>query len=321
MRRCAFALLVALLWPIACLAHEVRPAYLELRETRSGEFSVLWKTPMRGDVRLALEPAVFRRGHRDPAGDHTHAARGRGADVDHSRASAARADGADRRTGGDDDRRPRSDRVRRRQHVDAAADARAAGGDDPRDATSALAVAGVYLKLGVEHILLGHRSSAVRAGAAARHARELASGEDGHGVHGGAQHHARGWRRSGSSTYRSAGRGGDRAEHRVRRRRDRPRPAGPHGITARAPWIVAFAFGLLHGFGFAGRAERDRSAARAHPAGACCSSTSAWSWASCCSSRAVLAVVALLRRVRIRDCRAGLSSRRLTPSAASRCSG
>ncbi|GJM07961.1 MAG: membrane protein [Lysobacteraceae bacterium] len=28
--------------------------------------------------------------------------------------------------------------------------------------------------------------------------------------------------------------------------------AGRPGITARAPWIVAFAFGLLHGFGFAG---------------------------------------------------------------------
>jgi hypothetical protein len=27
---------------------------------------------------------------------------------------------------------------------------------------------------------------------------------------------------------------------------------GREGLTARAPWIVAFAFGLLHGFGFAG---------------------------------------------------------------------
>ena len=39
-------------------AHEVRPAYLELREGKSGEFSVLLKTPMRGDARLALT-AVF----------------------------------------------------------------------------------------------------------------------------------------------------------------------------------------------------------------------------------------------------------------------
>src|SRR5690606_8665387 len=27
---------------------------------------------------------------------------------------------------------------------------------------------------------------------------------------------------------------------------------GETGATARAPWVVAFAFGLLHGFGFAG---------------------------------------------------------------------
>ena len=27
---------------------------------------------------------------------------------------------------------------------------------------------------------------------------------------------------------------------------------GQNGITARAPWVVAFIFGLLHGFGFAG---------------------------------------------------------------------
>ena len=27
---------------------------------------------------------------------------------------------------------------------------------------------------------------------------------------------------------------------------------GEEGLTARAPWIVAFTFGLLHGFGFAG---------------------------------------------------------------------
>jgi hypothetical protein len=27
---------------------------------------------------------------------------------------------------------------------------------------------------------------------------------------------------------------------------------GEPGLTARAPWLVAFSFGLLHGFGFAG---------------------------------------------------------------------
>ena len=51
-------LLLALLWLVAApaLAHEVRPAYLELREDKAGEFGVLWKTPMRGELRLALDP-------------------------------------------------------------------------------------------------------------------------------------------------------------------------------------------------------------------------------------------------------------------------
>ena len=44
-----------LLWqPATCVAHEVRPSYLELREDRAGEFDVLFKTPMRGELRLAL---------------------------------------------------------------------------------------------------------------------------------------------------------------------------------------------------------------------------------------------------------------------------
>jgi hydrogenase/urease accessory protein HupE len=42
---------------LSAQAHEVRPAYLELHEDRPGEFQVLWKTPMRGDMRLSLSPS------------------------------------------------------------------------------------------------------------------------------------------------------------------------------------------------------------------------------------------------------------------------
>ncbi len=38
----------------ACFAHEVRPAYLELTEEAPGTFAVLFKTPMLGDLRLSL---------------------------------------------------------------------------------------------------------------------------------------------------------------------------------------------------------------------------------------------------------------------------
>jgi hypothetical protein len=49
--------LMAIAGPGLGAAHEVRPAFLELREDRAGEFSVRWKTPMVGEARLALAPA------------------------------------------------------------------------------------------------------------------------------------------------------------------------------------------------------------------------------------------------------------------------
>ncbi len=53
---CTLAALPVLLFPALALSHEIRPAYLELREEKPSEFSVLWKTPMLGTARLALEP-------------------------------------------------------------------------------------------------------------------------------------------------------------------------------------------------------------------------------------------------------------------------
>ena len=35
-------------------AHEVRPAYLEIKETAPGQFSVLWRTPVLAGMRLPL---------------------------------------------------------------------------------------------------------------------------------------------------------------------------------------------------------------------------------------------------------------------------
>ena len=37
-------------------AHEMRPAYLEIQEVAAATYSVLWKVPMRGDMRLQLDP-------------------------------------------------------------------------------------------------------------------------------------------------------------------------------------------------------------------------------------------------------------------------
>jgi hydrogenase/urease accessory protein HupE len=40
--------------PTSAIAHEMRPAYLQLREQAADEFSVLWKVPALGDMRLGI---------------------------------------------------------------------------------------------------------------------------------------------------------------------------------------------------------------------------------------------------------------------------
>ncbi|MCC6473988.1 MAG: HupE/UreJ family protein [Burkholderiales bacterium] len=51
--RLALLLLLALILPSAW-AHEVRPAYLELKETAPGKFSVQWRTPVLAGMRLPV---------------------------------------------------------------------------------------------------------------------------------------------------------------------------------------------------------------------------------------------------------------------------
>ena len=48
----SFLLFVVVLCP--SLAHEARPAYLEIKETAPGQFSVLWRTPVLAGMRLPL---------------------------------------------------------------------------------------------------------------------------------------------------------------------------------------------------------------------------------------------------------------------------
>ena len=59
-RRVALATLAfvaaSLAWPPLSGAHETRPGYLELRETDRGTFRVLWKRPTRGEVELRISP-------------------------------------------------------------------------------------------------------------------------------------------------------------------------------------------------------------------------------------------------------------------------
>lgn len=54
MIRFAVCILLLQAWGIAAVAHEMRPAYLAMQETAPGEFAVLWKVPALGDQRLGL---------------------------------------------------------------------------------------------------------------------------------------------------------------------------------------------------------------------------------------------------------------------------
>ena len=55
-RQClgAVVLLALLLAPPVSVAHESRPAYLELKETAPGQFDVLWRTPVLAGMRLPV---------------------------------------------------------------------------------------------------------------------------------------------------------------------------------------------------------------------------------------------------------------------------
>lgn len=57
-RGTVLALLTLLLWGNMAEAHEVRPAYLQLTEVQPEQFAVLWKQPVLDNRRLPLEPQL-----------------------------------------------------------------------------------------------------------------------------------------------------------------------------------------------------------------------------------------------------------------------
>ena len=54
LRWVGIAMFLTALAPVPAHAHEVRPAYLELKETGSGQFDVLWRTPVLAGMRLPI---------------------------------------------------------------------------------------------------------------------------------------------------------------------------------------------------------------------------------------------------------------------------
>jgi hydrogenase/urease accessory protein HupE len=247
--------IAACLWLLAvCLpaahAHEVRPGYLQIRETAADTFDVLWKVPANGEYRLGL----YARLPKECVGQPTQGSFAGGAFVERWRArcpgglvgKTIRIDGLSG---------TRTDVLVRIERLDGTSQTASLNPERTSFEVAAvpggLEVAGTYFALGVHHILLGvdhllfvlglllivgNRWMLVKTitSFTVAHSITLAIATLGYAsapippLNAGialsilflGPEIVRAWR-------------------------------GETSFTIRHPWVVAFAFGLLHGFGFA----------------------------------------------------------------------
>jgi hydrogenase/urease accessory protein HupE len=243
---------LALLTVVPAAAHEVRPAYLELTETTPGAFDVLFKTPMQGDLRLALGVAIS--GQVEPIApvwsrvtENAMVQTWRVNVVPSLAGQQVHVVGLENTV---------SDALLRIEFLDGRSWVQRLTPAAPQATVPATqsgsGVAATYLGLGVEHILLGYDHLLFVLGLlliAANLTQLLKAITAFTAAH--------------SITLAAAVLGIVQVP---------PKPveaaialsiafvaleiiharAGKIGLAARAPWVVAFAFGLLHGFGFAG---------------------------------------------------------------------
>jgi hydrogenase/urease accessory protein HupE len=233
-------------------AHEVRPAYLELKQTTSGSFDVLFKTPMQGDLRLALSVALS--GQAEPVtpvlsrvADNAMVQTWQIRTTSPLAGQQVRVVGLENTV---------SDALLRVEFLDGQSWVQRLTPAAPQAtipaAQSGSGVAATYLRLGVEHILLGYDHLLFVLGLILLTAnleqlvKAITAFTAAHSI-----------------TLAAATLGVVHVP---------PRPVeaaialsiafvaleivharnGKASLAAKAPWMVAFAFGLLHGFGFAG---------------------------------------------------------------------
>jgi hydrogenase/urease accessory protein HupE len=255
MRRLILALLLCLSW--GAHADVFRPAYLELREADQGtehadRYDVMWKVPVIGDARLAVQ-IRFPEGTTQvtvPQGVFSENAYTERWQISRPGGLAGQTLSIDGIVGGVTDVIVRVERSDGTSQVERLLPARPQF--TVKGATGTAEVAWSYLVLGVEHILGGvdhllfvlalllivrggKRIFATITAFTVAHSITLAAA-------------TLGWVHvpgppveamiALSIVFVAA-----EIVHGLR---------GKPGLTARAPWVVAFSFGLLHGFGFAG---------------------------------------------------------------------
>ena len=234
----------------SAFADAIRPAYLGLREEKPGEFSVLWKIPMLGDARLPVQPE-FSGDSKAVTPVTTRTLPGAAIEQWTLRASTLRGQtlGISGLEGS------KTDVLVRIEFADGTKWVQRLTGQQPSASIpmrqNAWSVAGVYLKLGVDHILFGadhvlfvlglllivkNRWMLLKTITAFTLAHSITLGVATLGYASVPDiplnaaialsilflgpEIVRSWR-------------------------------GQTSFTIRHPWVVAFAFGLLHGFGFA----------------------------------------------------------------------
>jgi hydrogenase/urease accessory protein HupE len=246
--------LVLLMLGTVCVtthAHEVRPGFLEIRALAEDTFDVLWKVPANGDYRLAMYVKLPAKCVGAPSsGTFTG-----GAFVERWRATCP-GGLVGERVAIDGLSATRTDVLARFVREDATTQTvRLTPEDTSFEVTAepnAWQVARTYLLLGIEHILLGvdhllfvlgllflvsswRRLVATVTAFTLAHSITLAAA-------------TLGWVNVPQTPIEAAIALSVMfvAAEIIHQASGRP------GLTARAPWVVAFIFGLLHGFGFAG---------------------------------------------------------------------
>ena len=236
----------------AALAHEIRPAFLQIREIEPATYDVLWKTPAQGDMRLALNVVL-------PAGC-ANISEPRSVLVDGAVIQRWRTTCAGRLVGQElaveNLNATLTDTIVRFEPLEDLPKTLRLTPDNPSALLPAkqpwTEVASTYFGLGVEHILLGFDHlmfvlallilvgdvrrliGAVTAFTVA-HSLTLAGTTFG------------GIKLSSAPVEATIALSVMFVAVEIMRAR-----AGGDSLTARLPWLASFSFGLLHGFGFAG---------------------------------------------------------------------
>ncbi|MGD9809798.1 MAG: HupE/UreJ family protein [Sphingobium sp.] len=235
----------------AANAHEVRPAYLQIRETGFHVYDLMWKTPAQGDMRLALNLAL----PRDCRDIHPpRIAISNGAVIEFRRLTCMR--GLPGQSIGIANLAATlTDAIIRFEPLSGSPKTLRATGATPEFVVpvrqSVAALAQSYFRLGVDHILTGYDHLLfllcliMICGTARRVVGAVTIFTLAHSITLAAT--TMGWIRLGTAPVEAAIALSIMflAAEIVKQRK------GKVSITTQWPWIASFGFGLLHGFGFA----------------------------------------------------------------------